>query len=77
LEFKFIPEEEEMQKITIEDIFNRLAVNQKLTIVDSRSAEAWNKAEEKARGAIRIPPDEAEKHLNDIPGNDYVVTYCT
>jgi len=67
-----------MTKTTVEEVQNRLkGGGNRLAIVDSRAAEAWNNSEVKASGAIRIPPDEAEKHVADISRDDYVVTYCT
>ena len=66
-----------MTKVSVEEIEDRLSRSEDITIVDSRSADAWSKAEIKAGGAIRIPPDEAEKHIADVSRDDYIVTYCT
>lgn len=67
-----------MTRVTVEEISEKLGQNDKrITIVDARSAEAWDKSDIKAGGAIRIPPDEAEKHIADINRDDYVLTYCT
>jgi hypothetical protein len=59
-----------MTKVTVEEVERRLNSGQQTTFVDSRSAHAWDEAEVKAGGAIRIPPDAVEKHIADI-------TYCT
>ncbi|HSK73610.1 MAG TPA: rhodanese-like domain-containing protein [Pyrinomonadaceae bacterium] len=66
-----------MTKVTVEEVEKRLNNGQETTIVDSRSAHAWDEAEVKAGGAVRIPPDEVEKHIADISRDDYIVTYCT
>jgi rhodanese-related sulfurtransferase len=67
-----------MTKVTAEEVKERLAPDAgDVTIVDSRSADAWNGSSIKAGGAIRVPPDEAEQHLADIRRDSYVVTYCT
>jgi rhodanese-related sulfurtransferase len=66
-----------MTKTTIQEVESRLGGNKNLTIVDSRAAQVWDEAEIKAAGAIRIPPDEAEKHIADVSRDDFVVTYCT
>jgi rhodanese-related sulfurtransferase len=66
-----------MTKVTIDEVANRLKDGGNLTIVDSRAAAAWDEAGTKAGGAIRIPPDEAEKHIADVSRDDFVVTYCT
>ena len=66
-----------MTKVTVEEVNNRLQNGDDVQFVDSRAAHAWDEAETKASGAIRIPPDEAEKHIADINRDDYIVTYCT
>jgi rhodanese-related sulfurtransferase len=65
-----------MTKVSIEEVGARLA-DKNFQIVDTRAPEVWEKAEDKAAGAIRVPPDEAEKHLADLSRDDYIVTYCT
>ena len=66
-----------MTKVTVKEVEKRLNNGQETTIVDSRSAHAWDEAEVKAGGAIRIPPDAVEKHIADVSRDDYIVTYCT
>lgn len=66
-----------MTKVTVEEVGRRLSGGQETTLVDSRSAHAWDEAEVKASGAIRIPPDAVEKHIADVSRDDYIVTYCT
>lgn len=66
-----------MTKVTVDDVRNRLDAGQDIVIVDSRSAHAWNESNVKAGGAIRIPPDDAEKHIADVKRGAFVVTYCT
>lgn len=67
-----------MTEVTVDEVAGRLSGSgDHVTIVDSRSADAWNNSDVKAAGAIRIPPDEAEKHIADVSRDDFVVTYCT
>ena len=66
-----------MKKVSIEEVSKRLNEEDKVMFVDARSPEAWEKADLKLPGAVRIPPDEAEKHLADVSRDDYIVTYCT
>ena len=66
-----------MTKVTVEEIEKRLNRSEDVTMIDSRAAHVWDEAQVKAAGAIRIPPDEAEKHVADVSRNNYVVTYCT
>ena len=48
-----------------------------VTFVDSRNPEAWAQSSVKLPGAIRIPADEVEEHLKEIPRDRVLVTYCT
>ena len=66
-----------MTKVGVEEVGRRLADGEDITIVDSRSADAWNESDVKAGGALRIPPDDAEKHIADVKRDTFVVTYCT
>lgn len=45
--------------------------------VDTRNPQAWGEAETKLPGAIRVPADQVEQHLADIPRDRTIVTYCT
>lgn len=67
-----------MDKVTIETVKNRLNnENKKIRFVDSRAEKVWEKADTKAAGAVRIPPDSVEEHISDVGRDDYIVTYCT
>ena len=66
-----------MTKVGVEEVGRRLADGEDITIIDSRSAEAWNESDVKAGGALRIPPDDGEKHIADVKRDTFVVTYCT
>jgi len=66
-----------MTKVTVDEVGRRLRAGEDITILDSRSDDAWNKSEMKAGGAIRVPPDEAEQHIADIKRDSFVVIYCT
>jgi len=67
-----------MTKVTVEEVAGELGRKDgRVTIVDARSADAWNDSDVKAGGAVRIPPDEAEKHIADVRRDDYIVVYCT
>ena len=66
-----------MTKVEVSEVEERLNRGEDVAVVDSRSAAAWADSDIKAGGALRIPPDEAEKHIPDVSRDDYIVTYCT
>jgi rhodanese-related sulfurtransferase len=48
-----------------------------LTFVDARNPVAWKESRNKLPGAIRIPADEVDGHIDELPREGKVVTYCT
>ncbi len=45
-------------------------------LLDVRTG-SWDKSDVKAHGAHRIPPKEAEIHLDELPKDKEIITYCT
>jgi hypothetical protein len=66
-----------LTKIGIEELKCRLEAGEETTVVDSRSATAWGGSGIKARGAIRIPPDEVAEHIVAVSPGEFIVDYCT
>jgi rhodanese-related sulfurtransferase len=55
----------------------RLDRGESFTFVDTRNPKAWAEAPTKLPKAIRVPAEEVEQHLNEIPHDRTVITYCT
>ena len=49
----------------------------RMVFVDARNPVAWGSSKVKLPDAIRVPVDEAEGHLGEIPRDGMVITYCT
>jgi rhodanese-related sulfurtransferase len=67
----------EATRVTIDEIRERLDRGEEFTFVDTRNSQAWSEAETKLPGAIRVPADEVEQDLSEIPRDRTVITYCT
>ncbi|MEP6570071.1 MAG: rhodanese-like domain-containing protein [Acidobacteriota bacterium] len=67
----------ETTRVTVDEIKERMDRGEEFTFVDSRNPQAWAEAENKLPGAIRVPADEVEQHLAEIPHDRTVITYCT
>jgi rhodanese-related sulfurtransferase len=67
----------EAPRIEKDELKRRLDAGEQFTILDDRSPEAWEKADTQIPGSIRVPPDELDKHLQEIPRNGKILTYCT
>jgi rhodanese-related sulfurtransferase len=67
----------DVTRITVDEAKERLDRGEPLLFIDTRNPEAWAKATVKLPGAIRVPADEAEAHINEIARDRAIVTYCT
>ena len=67
----------EATRVTAEEIKERMARGEQFTFVDTRNPQAWGEADTKLPGAVRVPADEVDKHLSEIPRDRAVITYCT
>ena len=67
----------EATRITVDEVKERLDRGEQFTFVDSRNPKAWAEAESKLPNAIRVPAEELEQHLDEIPKDRAVITYCT
>jgi rhodanese-related sulfurtransferase len=67
----------EPTRITVDEAKERIDRGEPLAFIDVRNPEAWEKASVKLPGAIRIPADEIDQHINEIARDRSIVTYCT
>jgi len=67
----------EPTRLTVDELKERMDRGEQFVFVDTRNPKAWAEAETKLPGAMRVPADEAEAHLGEIPKDRVVITYCT
>jgi len=67
----------EPNRISKEEVKRRLDSGEHIVLLDTRSVDAWGKADAPIPGSIRVPPDAVEQHLDEIPREGLIVTYCT
>ena len=67
----------EVTRVTVDEVKERMDRGEVFTFIDTRNPKAWADAPTKLPGAIRIPADEVEKHLEGIPRDRTAITYCT
>jgi len=67
----------EATRVTVDEVKERLDRGEQFAYIDTRNPQAWGEAETKLPGAIRVPADELEQHLDEIPRDRAVITYCT
>ncbi|HEV8368441.1 MAG TPA: rhodanese-like domain-containing protein [Pyrinomonadaceae bacterium] len=67
----------EATRVTVEEIKERMDRSEQFAFVDTRNPTAWSEADTKLPGAIRIPADDVDNHLNELPKDRVIITYCT
>lgn len=67
----------EATRITTDEIRERLERGEEFAFLDTRNPTAWAESNQKLPNAIRVPGDELAQHLNEIPKDRTVITYCT
>ena len=65
------------EPVTVNDARKMLDGGQPIVFVDARNPVAWGDSREKLPGAVRIPVDEVQQHLGELPPGALPVTYCT
>ena len=69
--------EMEATKISAHEVKARIDRGDRLAFIDARSPKAWETSNAKLPGAIRVPVDEVEGHIREIPRDRPVISYCT
>lgn len=67
----------EIKRITASEVKRRLDRGEPIFFIDARNPTAWGESNIKLPGAVRIPLRELERHLDKIPRDRMIVTYCT
>ena len=67
----------EATRVTVEEVKERIGRGEQFTFVDTRNPQAWGESDVKLPGAVRVPADEVNEHLSEIPRDRAVITYCT
>jgi rhodanese-related sulfurtransferase len=66
-----------VQRITAEHLKRLMDSGEQLTVLDTRSAESWKSSTVQIPGSKRVPPDDVQEHLSEIPRDRLAVAYCT
>ena len=71
------PQAMEATRVTVEEVKERMGRGEQFVFLDARNPQAWGEADTKLPGAVRVLADEVERHLDDIPRDRAIITYCT
>jgi rhodanese-related sulfurtransferase len=64
-------------KISAHEVKAKMDRGGSLVFVDARDPKSWDTSKVKLPGAIRVPVDEVERHVDEIPHDRAIVSYCT
>ena len=67
----------EAPRITVDELKRRMDAGEDFTIIDVRNPQAWGQSDTMIPEAIRVPLDDFERHLSQIPKDRPIVAYCT
>jgi rhodanese-related sulfurtransferase len=67
----------EPRRIGVDEVKRRIDSGEAVVFLDSRSDEAHEQADSQIPGSIRVPPNEVESRLDEIPKRGLIVPYCT
>ena len=67
----------ELKRISAAEVKKRLDRNEPIVFIDTRNSTAWGESDIKIPGALRIHFSELEQHLDELPRDRLIVTYCT
>jgi sulfur-carrier protein adenylyltransferase/sulfurtransferase len=67
----------EVTRITTDEVSERMDRGEEFAFVDIRNPQAWAASDKKLPNAIRVPKEELGQHLDEIPKDRAVITYCT
>ena len=64
-------------RITVDELKKRMEAGEDFVVIDTRNPQAWAQSDVMLPEAIRVPVDNLEEHLREIPKAKPIVTYCT
>ncbi len=67
----------EPKRITAQEVDGKLRGGEPVLFIDTRNNRDWGASDVKLPGALRIHHSELEQHLDKLPRDRLIVTYCT
>ena len=67
----------ELRRITADEVEKRMDNGESILLIDTRNSHDWSESGVKLAGALRIHYSKLEQHLEELPRDRTIVTYCT
>ncbi len=65
------------ERISPHEAYALIRLGQKVAFLDSRNPKAWAESEEQIPGAIRVPADDVQSHVDQLDRDATILAYCT
>lgn len=67
----------EPKRITVKEVKRRMDRGEPVLFIDTRNSHDWGESDVKLPGARRIHFKELDQHIDELPRDRLIVTYCT
>lgn len=67
----------EPARIDVDEVKRRMDKGEPMIFIDTRNSHDWGESDVKLPGALRIHYKELEEHLDELPRDRLIITYCT
>jgi rhodanese-related sulfurtransferase len=63
--------------MSVAELLSRLEKHAPVVIVDARSEGSWEGSDKQIKGSVRIPVDQIESRMSDLPKDKEIIFYCS
>ena len=70
-------DDQEAPRITVAEVLAQIEKHSPIVIVDSRSEGSWEGSDKQIKGSVRIPIDQIEVRMNELPRDKEIIIYCS
>jgi hypothetical protein len=70
-------DDQEAPRITVAELLAQLEKQTPVVVVDSRSEGSWEGSDKQIKGSVRIPIDQLEARMSELPKDKEIVIYCS
>jgi 3-mercaptopyruvate sulfurtransferase SseA len=70
-------DDQDAPRMSVAELLSRLEKHAPVVIVDARSEGSWEGSDKQIKGSIRIPVDQIEARMSDLPKDKEIIFYCS
>jgi rhodanese-related sulfurtransferase len=70
-------DDQDAPRMSVAELLSRLEKHAPVVIVDARSEGSWEGSDKQIKGSVRIPVDQIESRMSDLPKDKEIIFYCS